>query len=164
MIRHDDCQSRFWAGDHPAGLFVRCVLWGVATGAAAGGIIGFFLSLLAVGIGPLFLLIGPLAGVIYGAGVALLPAVTAASAITVVIRRRHAHPASPDAVRRDVGIVFAVGLGIVDLGVLIAVVVSYKAAAAGGAALLVLAVVNLSMAPLLARARTSIARAWTGIG
>ncbi len=144
-------------------LYVRCLGWGLATGAVVGGGLGSVIGLLAGSTGSDLYLVGiaALAGLVYGIAVAAVPAVLGGIAVVVVLGWRHPQPASYEAVRRDLTVVFAAVVGLLDLVVLACWV------ALGGWATLhvvvaVMAVVNAATGLMLKPARTSIARAWAG--
>ena len=87
----------------PLRFCLRCVGWGLATGAATGGLAG--------AIGAVLLLIGGdlsnlavaavVGGVVIGAAVAAVPSVVGALVVTAVVNRRHPRPVAPEMVRRD---------------------------------------------------------------
>lgn len=144
-------------------LYLRCLGWGLATGAVVGGGLGSFIGLLAGATGGgLFLAgIAALAGLVYGIAAAAIPTVLGGIAVVVVLGWRHPQPASYDAVRRDLTVVFAAVVGLLDL-----VVLALWAALGGWATLLVvvavMVVINAATGLMLKPARTSIARAWAG--
>lgn len=89
-------------------MYLRCVAWGLATGAAVGGCAGLVIGvLLATSAGPALAPIGVAAGIIYGALVAVLPTLLGGFLVVVVLLRRHPHPASFLTVHQDLGVVFA---------------------------------------------------------
>lgn len=82
--------------------------------------------------------------------------------LTDVLIDRHPHPASPDAVRRDIEVVVAVLLGLLNaLGLLalLSVDVDLSSTLVSSA---VIIVANASLVPMLWWARRSLAAAWTG--
>ena len=147
-------------------LYARCLGWGLATGAAAGGGLGAAIGLVAAAGGsgsgraalPFWSFV---AGLFYGLAVAVIPSALGAAAAVAVLVRRHPEPASYRAVRRDLAIVSTAVIGVLDLAVLIWwVALGGLRELAGPVA--VLAAVNLVTAAVLIPARNSIARAWTG--
>lgn len=144
-------------------LYVRCLGWGLATGAVVGGGLGSIIGLLAgaTGGGVYLAGIAALAGVVYGIMAAVVPTVLGGIAVVVVLGRRHPQPASHDAVRRDLTVVFAAVVGLLDLVVLV-----FWAALGGWGtlhvAVAVLAVIDVATVPMLKPARASLARAWAG--
>ena len=146
-----------------ASLYLRCLGWGLATGAVVGGGLGSVIGLLAGATGSDLYLAGiaALAGLVYGIAAAAVPTVLGGIAVVVVLGRRHPQPASYEAVRRDLTVLFAAVVGLLDL-----VVLAWWAALGGWATLHVvvaaMAVVNAATVLMLKPARTSIARAWAG--
>jgi hypothetical protein len=154
-------------------LFLRCVLWGVATGAAVGGSTG---ALLGAAIdrsyggvdfitdlaSAEFVLIATLLGVVYGAVLAVVPAAVGGLAVTEVTRRRHPQPASPEAVRRDLGLMFVAVAILVNAAFFPALFVTADENAPTGEYLVALLAGNLSGGPVLWWARSSITKAWAG--
>ena len=146
-----------------ASLYVRCLGWGLATGAVVGGGLGSVIGLLAGATGSDLYLVGiaVVAGLVYGIAVAAVPTVLGGIAVVVVLGWRHPQPASFEAVRRDLTVLFASVVGLLDL-----VVLAWWSALGGWATLhvvvAVLAVVDAATVPMLKPARTSIARSWAG--
>ncbi len=144
-------------------LYLRCLAWGLATGAAVGAGIGLVIgTLLAVSTGPALAALALAVGTVYGAIVAIVPTVLGSLVVVVVLIRRHPHPASSDGVHRDLAVVFAAVVAVLDLAVLV-----YWLALGGSlsemlAALAALLLVDAAVAAMLKPARTSIARAWVG--
>jgi hypothetical protein len=142
-------------------LYLRCLVWGLATGAAVGGGVGLVIgTLLAIGTGPALAAVALAVGIIYGTIVAIVPTVIGSLVVAVVLVRRHPHPASSDGVHRDLALVFAAVVAALDL-----VVVAYWLTLGGSlsemlVALAVLLLVDAAVAAMLKPARTSIARAW----
>ena len=161
------CRPRV-AGRHAApvtagSLYLRCLAWGLATGAVSGGgpalVIGI---VIAAGGGaeavPLALL-ALAAGVVYGTVVAVLPTVLGGLAVVVVLARRHPRPADLDAVHRDLGVVFAAVVAVLDAIVVAAWLLLGGLDTVAGVVVVVL-IVDAVVALMLKFARTSIARAW----
>lgn len=140
-----------------AGLYLRCVLWGIATGAAVGGVMGALVPVVA---DPTFLLLGLVAGVVIGALVAVLPSLVGAAVVTAVVRARHPHPASEDDVRRDVGTLCCAVVGTLDALLLVAIFLGGGGFSSVLSSLPYVAAGTASAALVLWPARTSIARAW----
>lgn len=146
-----------------ASLYVRCLGWGLATGAVVGGGLGTVIGLLAGATGSDLFVVGVavLAGLVYGIATAAVPTVLGGIAVVVVLEWRHPQPASFEAVHRDLTVLFAAVIGLLDL-----VVLAWWAALGGWTTLhvvvLVMAVVNAATALMLTPARASIARAWVG--
>lgn len=144
-----------------ASLYLRCLGWGVATGAAVGGGVGTVIGLLAgvSGRDPGLVGIDALAGLVFGILIALVPALLGGIAVVVVLGWRQPRPASFEAVRRDLTVIFAAVVGLLNL-----VVLTWWAALGGGNTVpvvtAVLVFLDAGMALMLKPARTSIARAW----
>ena len=146
-----------------ARLYVRCLVWGLATGMAVGGLLGFLVGiLLAASAGPAFAAIALVTGVVYGAFVAVVPTVVGGLVVIVVLLRRHPRPASADAVSRDLGVVFASVVVALDLVVLVPWLVLGGVTMQLLAVLAALLLVDVAAAAVLKPARTSITRAWVG--
>lgn len=146
-----------------ARLYVRCLGWGLATGAVVGGGFGLIIGLLAgaTGGGVYLMSIAVLAGLVYGIAAAAVPTMLGGVAVVVVLGWRHPCPAFQEAVRRDLTVVFGAVVGLLDLVVLVCW------AALGGWATLhvvaaVLVAIDAATVLMLRPARTSIARAWSG--
>lgn len=145
-----------------ARLFLRCIAWGLATGAAVGGIAGFVIgALVATSTGPAMAAFGLFAGIFYGALVAVVPTVLGGLVVVVVLLRRHPHPASFLGVQRDLGVVFASVVVALDL-----VVLAWWIALGGLTSqvlvlLVALLLIDTAAAAVLTPARSSIAQAWS---
>ena len=146
-------------------LYVRCLGWGLGTGAAVGGGFGLLLGLLAgIPYGSVEIVgLAAFGGLFYGAVVAVVPTVLGGIAVVVVLCLRHPAPASYEAVVHDLTVAFAAVVVVLDLVVLV------WWAALGGLATLhvvvaVLAAVDGATVLMLKPARASIARGWSGVG
>ncbi len=144
-------------------LYLRCLGWGLATGAFAGGLPAAVIGLLAgAGAGNLWLaLLLTSAGLFYGVLVAILPTVVGGLAVVAVLHRRHPRPASFEAIQRDLAIVFGAVVAVLDIAVLALWVLLGGWDTLGGVAV-VLVVLNALVCLVLVPARSSIARAWVG--
>jgi hypothetical protein len=158
-------------------LFLRCVLWGLATGAAGGATVGALIGVAFAtdnGLGLVDTLSGveidgaaalvvitTAIGAAYGAVFAILPSVLGGLAVTQVTRRRHPQPASPPAVRHDLGLMI-LAVAILTNAVFIPIIVTGDENGAIGAYFVGLLVANVSGAPVLWWARSSITKMWAG--
>lgn len=142
-------------------LYLRCLAWGLVTGAAVGGGAGLVIGILvAASSSPAVAAIALAVGIIYGTIVAVVPTVLGGFVVVVVLIRRHPQPASFNAVHKDLGVVFASVVVALDL-----IVVVYWLTLGGSLSQVILALVALLLidaaaAALLKPARTSIARTW----
>lgn len=146
-------------------LFLRCVLWGLATGAAAGAVVGALIGAVSDvefdGAGALAV-IATAIGAGYGTVFAIVPSVVGGLVVTEVTRRRHPQPASPPAVRRDLGIMFASVALLMNAIFFPAMFVTADENAPIGAYLVGLLAANVAGAPVLWWARSSITKSWAG--
>jgi hypothetical protein len=158
-------------------LFLRCLLWGVATGAAAGAVVGALIGVAFAtesGLGLIetlsgididgaaaLIAIATLIGVAYGAVFAVLPTVVGSLVVTEVTRRRHPQPAAPAAVRRDLGLMFA-AVAVLTNAIFIPIFVTGDQNGAIAPYLVGLVVANLAGAPVLWLARSTITKSWAG--
>lgn len=110
---------------------------------------------------PVLALLATVASVFYGALVAVVPTALGGLAVVVVLSRRHPRPASFEAVRRDLGVVFAAVVGVLDVAVL-ALWVVLGGWSTVAVVLLVVLIVDAVVALMLKPARASLARAWVG--
>lgn len=148
------------------GVYVRCVLWGLATGAVTGALTGLILVVVTVVsngdaggvVGAL--VAAALLGLLVGTVVAVLPSVLGAGVVVVVLASRHPHPTSENAVRRDLGVLFAAVVGVLDLLLLAAVGLGGKGLASVADSLPFVLAGNALVALVLGPARASITRAW----
>ncbi len=142
-----------------AKLYRRCVRWGLVTGAVAGSATGVAIGLhgldldLALGLA--------VWGFVTGLVFSVVPTVIASSLVTAVVRHRHPHPASAEAVERDLGALFCIIVLVLDVMFLVGVFVHGDGFRTVAPSLPVLAVANVTVAAVLWRARTSIARNWS---
>jgi hypothetical protein len=148
-----------------ARLFVRCLRWGFATGAATGAVFAASLPVIGSLRGdpglPLGLMFGSaIYGAIIGAIVALIPTLIGAVFITDLLRQRHPHPASEASVQSDLTGVFAVVVAVLDVILLVALFVSGQALSSAAIALPLIVLGNACVVLMLWRARTSISRLW----
>jgi hypothetical protein len=147
----------------PAGLYLRCAGWGVATGAAIGGLAGAIggVSLVIAGQAGLAA-VALLYGTVVGTLVAVVPSALGAAVVAAVISRRHPRPAAAEAVRSDLAFLFCALVGVLDGAVLLAVL----AAGADGSYLagfsLFLLAVNACVALVLHFAGRDLSRTWAG--
>lgn len=158
-------------------LFLRCVLWGLATGAAAGALVGALIGVAFATDNGLWVVdtlsgvdidgaaalvaITTALGVVYGAVFAIVPAVVGGLVVTEVTRRRHPQPASPPAVRRDLGLMI-LAVVILTNAVFIPIFVTGDENTPIGAYLAGMLAANVAGGPVLWWARSSITRAWAG--
>lgn len=146
------------------GLFGRSLGWGVATGAATGGLAGFIIGVLTVfGRSPpaVPLAYGAL-GAFFGALVALVPSVVGGLVVTVVIEGRHPKPAAAEAVEHDLTVLFGAVVGALH-ALAVGVALAYGASLLEIArALPYVGYLDLCVAVMLRWARASLTRAWSG--
>lgn len=152
-------------------LFLRCLRWGLATGAVTGALFGASLPLIgSVGGGPgpvsPFMVGGLVYGAIIGAVVAVIPTVIGAVFIRDMLMHRHPEPSSEESVHRDLTAAFGVVVGALDVilvVVLVAVMAGGTDVSAAAFSFAALLAGNGCVAVVLWRARTSISRLWIGI-
>ena len=149
-------------------LFVRCLRWGLATGAATGAVFGGVTSLIgtftsdpgaALGLTLIAVVIGGVAGAL----VALLPTLIAGLLVTTVLRQRHPHPVSATSVERDLTGVSAAVVAVLDVILLVGVLASGADFASTVISLLLLVLGNACVVLMLWRARRSISRLWLDV-
>lgn len=144
-------------------VYLRCLGWGIATGAATGAltgaVVGFIYGLGDGGAAWLGLsMIGALYGIVVGALVSVLPTLLGAAVVTGVIAWRH--PSSTEAVQRDLGLIFAVLVGVLDAGLLLAILFGGNGLSSVINSLPLIMPGNISVALMLWWARASIGRGW----
>lgn len=150
----------------PLRLFIRCMRWGVATGAVTGAAVGAVVplfSVLAYGAEPSQLglaLLGVPFGAIVGAIVSLVPTLVGAGVLTEVLPQRHPHPSSEGEVQGDLTEIFRTVVGLLDGAVIVAVVASGADLSSVAVALPFIVAGNLSVVLMLCRAKSSIGRLW----
>ncbi len=146
-------------------LFLRCLRWGIATGAATGAAFGGLLTLIgsfdtepapALGL----TLAGAVAGCVAGAIVALLPTLFGALLITAVLGRRHPSPAAEADVERDLTGVFAAVVAVLDVILLLALLAGGDGLTSAAIALPLILAGNAFVVLILRRARMSISQLW----
>lgn len=132
--------------------------WGLVTGAVAGSATAAAMGLYGPNLA--FALAAVPYGLVTGLIVSLVPTAIASSLVTALLRRRHPHPASAGAVERDLVALFCIIVFVLDVVFLAAVFALGDGFRSVGGSLPLLAVANATVAAVLWRARTSIARAW----
>ena len=140
-----------------AKLYLRCVLWGLGTGAVVGSVTGALISALS---DLRFLVLGLLGGALIGAMVAVVPSLLGAAVVAAVLRTRQPHPASEDDLRRDLGTLFAAIVGTLDALLLGAIFLWGDGFSSLARSLPYVAAGTAAAAVVLWPARTSIARTW----
>jgi hypothetical protein len=149
-------------------LFVRCLRWGLATGAATGALFGGVVSLIGAFTGDPgaalgLTLVGVVIGGVAGAIVAILPTLIGGVLVMTVLRQRHPHPASEASIERDLTGVFAVVVATLDVILLVALLASGADFSSAVTSLLLLMTGNACVVLMLWRARRSISRLWFAI-
>ena len=149
-------------------LFLRCLRWGLATGALTGAVIGASLPLIAFLEGdpglPLGLMLAALVyGAVIGVIVALIPTLIGAVLITDLLRHRHPHPPSEESMQGDLTSAFTVVVGILDLIVFVALIATGAGLSSAPIALPLIVVGNACVVLMLWRARRSISRLWSAV-
>ena len=151
-------------------LYVRCVAWGVATGASTGALFGVVTiwgvgagrrnvatpSLGDVAAGTSF---GALLGGVVGCVISVIPSLAGGLLVTGLIRRRHPEPSSVTGLQRDLGRIFAVCVTLLTAGLLLAIFTLGDGLSSVAAILPYILVGDGWVALLLWRASASIARA-----
>jgi hypothetical protein len=146
-------------------IYLRCLRWGLATGAVSGAAIGALLVLASAHRGtrwtPADVLLDGLTGGVVGAIVALIPTLIGAAFVTDLLTRRHPDRCSPADVRGDLTGVFRAVAAVLDVIVVVIVIASRAglsgAAVAGG----FIIAGNVCVALMLHRAGGSITRLWS---
>ncbi len=146
-------------------LSMRCLRWGLSTGAATGAVVAASLPVIGSLRGdpgsPLGLMLGSAVyGAIVGAVVALIPTLIGAAFVTDLLRQRHPHPASDEIVQRDLTQVFGVVVAVLDVIVLVALIASGADLSSAAIALPLIIIGNACVVLMLRRARRSIGRLW----
>ena len=149
-------------------LFLRCVRWGLATGAVTGALFGAALPLIGSlegDPGPIFawMIGGFVYGAFFGAIVAVIPTLFGAVFIHDLLIHRHREPSSMESVQRDLTAAFAGVVGVLDvilLAVLVAVIAGGTELSSAVLSFAALLAGNACVALMLWRARTSISRLW----
>jgi hypothetical protein len=147
---------------------MRCLRWGLATGAVTGAAFGASVTLVGTLRGDPSSTVGLLfgdavVGAVIGAVAALIPTLMGTVFVTDLLRRRHPHPASEATVRSDLTAAFGVMVGALDVIVLVAVIASGAGPASAAVALAGIAAGNVCVLLMLWRARRSIARLWLAV-
>lgn len=149
-------------------LFLRCLRWGIATGAVTGAVFGASLPL----IGSLrgdpgspvgWMLGGAVYGAVIGAIVALIPTLIGAVFITDLLRQRHPRPTSEVSMHSDLTSVFAVVVGVLNLILFVALLATGAGLSSAAIALPLIVVGNASVVLMLWRARRSISQLWLAV-
>lgn len=142
----------------PVRLFLRCLRWGVTTGAVTGAVVGAMVMVVSQ---PELIFVGLFVGAFFGILVSLIPTLIGTVFITDLLRHRHPQPASDEDLRPDLTSAFRFVVGALDLLVVVILVAS-----GAGSSVVVgvpfLLVANACMALMLWRARRSISRLWSG--
>jgi hypothetical protein len=147
-----------------ARLYLRCLAWGIATGAGAGALTGaVMLSISGLGDGSVASLLGlslggAFYGILFGTLVAVIPSALGAGVVTAVIAWRH--PSSPEAVQRDLSAIFVAVVGVLDAVLLVALFFGGKGLSSVVRSVPLIVVANAGVALMLWWARASIARGW----
>ena len=151
----------------PVRVFLRCLRWGVATGAATGGVVGALVLLVPglvdgderslVGLTP----VGAIYGAVIGAIVSLIPTLVGASVVAGLIGSRHPHSSSENAVKGDLTAIFRAVVGLLNAAVLIAFFASGPDLASVAYTLTFMVAGNACVVLMLCRARGSIGRLWS---
>ncbi len=146
-------------------LFMRCLRWGLATGAMTGA--AFAASLAVIGSlrgypgSPWGLMLGSAVyGAVIGAIVALIPTLIGAAVVTDLLRRRHPHQSSEASVQRDLTGAFAVVVALLDVILLVVLLATGAGLSSAAIALPLVVGGNVCVVLMLWRARTSISRLW----
>jgi len=142
-------------------MFFRSAGWGITIGASTGLAVGFVVAGLAArSVGAI--LLAMLLGTVFGAAMAVVPAVVGGAAVALMLRARHPHPADPDGVSRDLGIVFVAVIGGLEALLLVGLVVGGEEASSILGNAVGCAVFDLILWPALLPVRRRLVRAWTG--
>lgn len=152
-----------------ARLYLRCLGWGLVTGAVAGavtaGVAGFWagdsLGDGSVGAHLGLALVFALYGVVIGTLVAVVPTVLGGLVVATLLPRLHPHPASLDAVRRDLTLFFVIVVALLNVAAL-ALLVSLDGWSEIWLEMPLVFAGDIAVLLMLRRARTSIAAAWVG--
>ncbi len=139
-------------------LFLRCLRWGVATGAVTGAVLGAMLMV--VPWQPDLLFVGLFFGAIFGSVISLVPTLITTLFVMDLLRQRHPHPSSDDDVRTDLTSVFRVVVAALDVIAVVALV-AFRAGSSVIVGIPFLLVANACVALMLGRARGSISRLWS---
>jgi len=96
-------------------LFLRCLRWGVATGAATGAVVGAMIALVGGrSSSQLNLILGfGIYAAVIGVLVSLIP--TLVGAVFITERQRYPYPSAEDDVQSDVTAVFGVVVGVINV-------------------------------------------------
>jgi hypothetical protein len=146
-----------------ARLYLRCVGWGLETGAVVGGAVGWVIGIvLAIGTAPALVVFALALGMVYGAILAVVPSVLGGAAVVVVLTRRHPRPASFARVQKELGVVFASVVVALDVVVLVYWLMLGGSLSQLAVELAALLLVDAAVAAMLKPARASIACGWVG--
>lgn len=141
-------------------LFLRCLRWGIATGAVTGAAVGAAIGAPAVRGGPSLGLAlgGALYGVIIGAIVAVVPSVPGGLLVSLVLERRHRYGASREAVERDLNLMLSGVVGMLDAALLLTMFLAGDGLSTLVRAMPLVLLANACVGVMLWRARASISR------
>lgn len=154
-------------------LYLRCLAWGLATGAATGGVLGV-MTIWGVGEGrrntvmpsPVDALsataFGALLGAIVGALVSVVPSLVGGLLVAGLMGHLHPRPSSLDRVRSDLQTIFAAFAAVLTIALLLAIFAGGKGLSSVTSALPYILIGGATVALVLWRASTSIARAMLG--
>jgi hypothetical protein len=141
-------------------LFLRCLRWGITTGAVTGAVVGAAIGAPGVqgGIDLGLALAGALTGAVIGPIVAVVPSVPCALLVSVVLERRHLDDACREAVERDLNVMLAAVVGLLDAALLLAMFLAGDGLSTLARAMPVVLLANACAGVTLWRARASITR------
>lgn len=152
----------------PKRLYLRCLRWGLATGAVAGAGTAAFVGFVAAGTlgdgtlgARLSLAFGSaLYGVVIGTLVAVVPTALGGLLVVETVQRHHPQPSSREAVERDLGMLFLAIVAFLAASVLLSTYVGGEGMSSVREYVPVVGVAAACTALMLWRARTSIGRGW----
>jgi len=156
-------------------LSLRFLVWGLATGAATGAVLGV-ITIFGLGSGrrdtvapsPVEALsgtvFGALLGAVFGILVSVIPSAVGALLVTGLIGHLHPHPSSTVGVQRSLQRIFAAYAALLNAALLLAVFIGGKGLASLTSGLPYILVGDVCVALMLWRASASISRAMVGRG
>lgn len=141
-------------------LFLRCLRWGITTGAVTGAVVGAAIGAPAVrgGLSLGLALGGAFYGLIIGALVAIVPSVPGGLVVSLVLERRHRDGASREAVERDLNLMLSGVVGVLDAALLVAMFLGGNGLSTLLRSMPLVLLANACVAGMLWRARASITR------
>jgi hypothetical protein len=148
-------------------IYLRCLRWGLATGAVTGAVTGALLVFASAVRGarwiPDDVLFDGVSGAVVGTIVAVIPTLIGAMFVTDLLTRRPPERCAPEDVRRDLTGVFRAVAAVLDVIVVMVLIASRADVAAIAVAVPFVVAGNICAGLMLHRAGNSITRLWSAL-